>query len=328
MIGDAPEPTEEQDRADSDGHLEGEGAEGAGTADGKAAHRAGFVALVGPPNAGKSTLLNRLLGEKLAIVTAKPQTTRSRILGILHRDDAQIMWVDTPGLHDSTKKLNQALNAAVETALVDCDVAVLLADRSRGFRAAHVDLMTAARKHGTPVIVAATKSDLTASNDAREAIAEAAGIEADAICEISALTGDGVNALVDAVVKCLPESPPLYGPDELTDKPLRFLCAELVRESAFEALGKELPYSMAVEIIAFEEDDPERVTIHANLLVERNSQKRIVVGTGGAMVKRIGTRARREIEKLIGGRCHLELFVKVDPKWLKSARRIESLGYV
>lgn len=291
-------------------------------------HRAGFVALVGPPNAGKSTLLNRLLGEKLAIVTAKPQTTRSRILGILHRPDAQVMWVDTPGLHTSTKKLNQALNAAVEAALADCDVAVMLVDRTRGFEPAHADLLQAAQRHGTPVIVVATKCDLPAAPDALQEIARAAGVATQDVHAISARTGEDVNALVDAVVARLPESPPLYGPDELTDKPLRFLCAELVREAAFEALGQELPYSMAVEVLAFDESNPERVTIHANLLVARDSQKRIVVGRGGAMVKHIGTRARREIEKLLGRRCHLELFVKVDPNWLKSARRIESLGYV
>lgn len=292
------------------------------------AHRAGFVALVGPPNAGKSTLLNRLLGEKLAIVTAKPQTTRSRILGILHRPEAQVMWVDTPGLHTSTKKLNEALNAAVEAALVDCDVAVMLVDRTRGFRDAHADLLQAAKKFGTPVIVVATKADLPVPDVATAEIAEAAGVPPEQVLEISALTGEDVQALVAAVVARLPESPPLYGPDELTDKPLRFLCAELVREAAFEALGQELPYEMAVEVLAFDESNPERVTIHANLLVARDSQKRIVVGRGGSMVKRIGTRARREIEKLLGQRCHLELFVKVDPKWLKNVRRIESLGYV
>jgi GTP-binding protein Era len=154
------------------------------------------------------------------------------------------------------------------------------------------------------------------------------GIDPGAVHAISARTGEGVRELLDAVVASLPVSPPLYGPEELTDKPLRWLCAELVREAAFEALGQELPYSMAVEIVAFDESKPGEVTIHANLLVARSSQKRIVVGAGGSMVKRIGTRARREIEKLLGGRCHLELFVKVDPRWLKSERRIESLGYV
>jgi len=290
-------------------------------------HRAGFVALVGPPNVGKSTLLNRLLGEKLAIVTAKPQTTRSRILGILHRDDAQVLFVDTPGLHASTKKLNQALNAAVDVALKDSDLALMLVDGTRGCEDAHEELVAAARAKGTPLIVALTKSDLPPRDALQADVAALTGLAPSDVHAISGRTGDGIDALLDALVAKLPESPPLYGPDELTDKPLRFLCAELVREAAFESLGKELPYSMAVEIVSFDESNPERVVIHANLLVERNSQKRIVVGTGGAMVKRIGTRSRREIEKLIGGRCHLELFVKVDPRWLKSDRRIESLGY-
>jgi GTP-binding protein Era len=185
-----------------------------------------------------------------------------------------------------------------------------------------------ARAKGTPLLVAMTKADLPTREGVIDEIAVTAGIAPSEVLEISARTGEGMSELLDTVVGQLPVSPPLYGPDELTDKPLRFLCAELVRESAFEALGQELPYSMAVEIVSFDESDPARITIHANLLVERNSQKRIVVGSGGAMVKRIGTRARREIEKLIGGRCHLELFVKVDPRWLKSERRIESLGYV
>ncbi len=291
-------------------------------------HRAGFVAMVGPPNAGKSTLLNRVLGEKLAIVTAKPQTTRSRILGILHREDAQVMWVDTPGLHASTKKLNVALNAAVEVAMKDCDVGLMLVDQTRGCEPAHEELVEMARSHGLPLVIAATKGDLSAKPDVIDEIIRVTGCAPGDVYSISARTGEGVRALLDAVIDRLPESPPLYGPDELTDKPLRFLCAELVREAAFEALGHELPYSMAVEIIAFDESKPGEVTIHANLLVERNSQKRIVVGAGGAMVKRIGTRARREIEKLLDGRCHLKLFVKVDPRWLKSERRIESLGYV
>ena len=291
-------------------------------------HRAGFVALVGPPNAGKSTLLNRLLGEKLAIVTAKPQTTRSRILGILHREDAQVMWVDTPGLHASTKKLNVALNAAVDAAVKDSDAALMLVDGTRGCEEAHEQLVAMARAHGTALLVAATKADLAAKDGVLEEIARVAGIEPGEVLPVSARTGEGVREMLDAVVARLPVSPPLYGPEELTDKPLRFLCAELVREAAFESLGQELPYSMAVEIVSFDESNPERVTIHANLLVERNSQKRIVVGAGGAMIKRIGTRARREIEKLLDGRCHLELFVKVDPRWLKSDRRIESLGYV
>ena len=287
--------------------------------------RAGFVAILGPPNAGKSTLLNRVLGEKLAIVTAKPQTTRSRILGICNRPGAQILLVDTPGLHESTRPLNVALNEAVAEAARACDLALVLADRTRGWAAAHEELCTGLRATGTPFIAVATKCDLETPSTVSWPPPELAG--ACARLEISALTGEGVEALLQEIVARLPESPPLYPEDALTDRPLRWLAAELVREAAFEALGQELPYSTAVEVVKFDESRPDLVRIHANLLVERNSQKRIAVGTGGEMVKRIGTRARRQIERLLSQRVHLELFVKVDPRWLKSAKRLKGLGY-
>ena len=288
-------------------------------------HRAGFVAILGPPNSGKSTLLNRLLGEKLDIVTAKQQTTRSRILGILNRPGAQILLVDTPGLHTSSKLLNTALNEAVVEAARECDLALLLVDRTRGWTAVHEDLDGRLRAAARPVIAVGTKCDLQGSSGVEWPSPEAA--RADARVDISARTGEGIEALLEEIVIRLPESPPLYPEDALTDRPLRWLAAEIVRESMFEALGQELPYSMAVDVIKFDESQPDLVRIHANLLVARNSQKRIVVGKGGEMVKRIGIRARRGIEKLLGQRIHLQLFVKVDPEWQKSTKRIAALGY-
>jgi GTP-binding protein Era len=289
------------------------------------AHRAGFVALLGPPNAGKSTLLNRLLGEKLAIVTAKPQTTRSRILGILTLPGAQLLLQDTPGLHESPKKLNQVLNAAVTEVAQDCDVALLLVDRSSGWTPVHDALLSRLRAQGKPHLVVGTKCD---GPDAKDLVWPPVAVDAgEVVCSISARTGEGVAQLLEQIIEGLPESPPLYPEDELTDRPLRWLCAELVRESIFECLRQELPYSMAVEILSFDESRPGLVTLDANVLIERDSQKRIVVGAGGAMIKRIGIRARVAIEKLLGVKVHLQLFVKVDPRWLKSARRIEELGY-
>jgi GTP-binding protein Era len=288
-------------------------------------HRAGFVALLGAPNAGKSTLLNRLLGEKLAIVTAKPQTTRSRILGILSRPDAQLLLVDTPGLHESAKLLNTALNEAVEEAVGSCEVALLLVDRVTGWGDVQQGLFEALEKEGKRVLVLGTKSDLDSAPDVEWPPLAAAS--ADAVLDISAETGDGIRELLAAVIDRLPESPPLYPEDELTDRPLRFLVAEQVRECAMEALGQELPYVMAVEVTEFDEGRPDLTVIRANLLVARNSQKRIAVGKGGEMIRRIGTRARPPIERLVGTQVHLELFVKVDPKWLKSRGRIEELGY-
>lgn len=288
-------------------------------------HRAGFVALLGPPNAGKSTLLNRLLGEKLSIVTPRPQTTRSRILGILTLPHAQLMLVDTPGLHENPKRLNVALNDAVVEVAQGCDLALLLVDRSVGWEEAHDSLVAQMRGRGTPFIVVGNKLD-AARADAAEWPPAALDADVEAI-EISARTGEGVARLLERAVAALPESPPLYDADELTDRPARWLCAEFVREAAFELLQHELPYSVAVEVVKYDESRSDLIVIHANLLVERNSQKRIVVGAGGKMIKRIGTRARRSIERLLGVQVHLQLFVKVDPKWQKNDRRIEELGY-
>ena len=288
-------------------------------------HRAGFVALLGPPNAGKSTLLNRLLGEKLAIVTAKPQTTRSRILGILSRPGVQLLLVDTPGLHESRKTLNRALNEVVAETVKDCDVALLLVDLGLGWRPEHDALLEALRGQAKPVVVVGTKCDLAPSRATPWPPDAARGVAA--VVSVSGRTGEGVAELIDRVAALLPESPSLYPEDQLTDRPLRWLCGELVREAVFECLGQELPYSIAVEVTRFDESREDIVEIDANLLVERDSQKRIVVGKGGSMVKEIGVRSRASIEKLLASRVHLRLFVKVDPRWLRSPRRLEALGY-
>lgn len=288
-------------------------------------HRAGFVALLGPPNAGKSSLLNALLGERLAIVTAKPQTTRSRILGILPRPGAQLLFLDTPGRHQSTKRLNQAYNAVVDEVARDCDVALLLVDRSSGWTEIHEELADALRVHGRPTVVVGTKSDLRRARDQPWPPTEAPP-EWPALT-VSASAGEGLEALLETIARLLPISPPLYGEDDLTDRSVRWLCAEKIREALFELLDQELPYAMAVEVLRFDESDPRTLKIGANLLVERDSQKRIVVGRGGAMIKKIGIRSRRAIEDWLERPVHLELFVKVDPSWTKSDRRLEELGY-
>jgi GTP-binding protein Era len=284
------------------------------------------VAILGPPNAGKSTLLNAVLGEKLAIVTAKPQTTRSRILGIHSTDGAQIAFVDTPGRHESGKPLNVALNEAVEEAAHGCDVGLVLVDCTRGWEPIHQSLVDDLVARRIPFVLAASKADL--APDAGDPWPAAVARQAAACVRISARTGRGLDALEAALVAALPESPPLYPEDELTDKPLRWLAAELVREALFEELGQELPYQMAVEVVEFDESRPDLVRIRAHILVLRDSQKRIVVGRGGEVVKTIGSRARAQIEKLVGSKVYLELRVKIDPRWLKNPRRIKSLGYV
>jgi GTP-binding protein Era len=288
------------------------------------AHRAGVVAILGPPNAGKSTLLNRVLGQKLAIVTAKPQTTRSRILGILTREDAQILLLDTPGRHDASRPLNRALNDLVDEATSDCDVALLLVDLARGWRPEHSGLRARLTERRTPFVVVGTKLDRPQARRAPWPLPEAEGAPA---VRTSAETGAGLEALLEEMVQRLPESPRLYPEDELSDRPLRFLAAELVREAAIEELAQEIPYVLAVEVVEFVQARPDLVRIRADLLVERASQKQIVIGTGGAVIKRIGVRARREIEKLVGAQVHLELWVKREPKWSRNPKRLKSLGY-
>ncbi len=284
-----------------------------------------MVAILGRPNAGKSTLLNRLLGQKLAIVTRKPQTTRSRILGILTLEDAQLLLLDTPGFHDSPKALNRFLNETVEEALEDCDVAVLLVDAVEGWDEGHQALCARLAKRGAPVLLVATKNDrpgnaaLTWPPPPVEGAAFA--------LRVSATTGEGVDALIRKLVELVPEAPAYYPEDEVTDRSLRFLAAELVREAAFVELSQEIPYSTAVEIEDFDESVAGLVRIRANLVVDRRSQKGMVIGQGGAMIKRIGIRARRSIEGLLESKVHLELWVKVEPRWWLRPKRRRSLGY-
>ena len=287
--------------------------------------RAGFAALLGRPNVGKSTLLNRLLGEKLAIVSARPQTTRSRLLGIVQHGLAQILLLDTPGLQAGRRRLDAALNKLVAEAADDCDVACLLADPAAGWPSDLEALRVRLAARGKPTLLVATKLDQPASAAAPW---PPRGMDPDvAALRVSARTGEGVPALLDAIAARLPESPPLYPTDQLSDRPLRFLAAELVREAAFEALEQEIPYALAVEVVEWDEAHPARVRIRANLIVERVSQRRIAIGAGGAMIKRIGSEARRELERLLGRPVYLELWAKVDPRWSRSPNRLKSLGY-
>jgi GTPase len=286
-------------------------------------HRAGAVAILGRPNAGKSSLLNAILGEKLAIVCDKPQTTRSRILGIKNRPGAQLLFFDTPGLHDSARTLNAILNRQAQEAGNDCDVALILYDLLGSFGEDHAALLARLRERETPVIVVGTKLDRAG---AREAAFPPPGAEL--AWRVSSRSGEGIDELLDAIAERLPESPPLYPEDDVSDRPLRFLAAELVREAATDALDQELPYALAVEIEEFDESRAELVKIRANLIVERASQKKIVIGEAGRRIKQIGIRARREIEKLVEVQVHLELWVKVEPRWTKRPARIKALGYV
>lgn len=290
--------------------------------------RAGFVALVGRPNVGKSTLLNRLVGEKVAIVSRKPQTTRHRILGVRHLPDAQIIYVDTPGMHARTpREMNRYLNRTASSALADVDAIVFVAD---GLQWTDDDelALSKAREAGAPLLLAVNKVDrIVDKSKLLPHLAELSG-KADfaEVVPLSARRGTNVAALEAALLKLLPESPQLFPDDQITDRSDRFRAAELVREQLMRALGQELPYATTVEIEALESDE-KLVRVSAIIWVERPGQKAIVIGKNGQLLKRIGQDARHEMERLFGRQVYLQLWAKVREGWSDDRQALRSLGY-
>jgi GTP-binding protein Era len=303
------------------------------------ATRAGFVALVGRPNAGKSTLLNALVGEHLAAVSRKAQTTRHRIPGFLTDSSTQFVFVDTPGLLDPAYPLQQSMLDTALSALDGVDVVCWLVDHDEpSEREEELVREIAGRRtrgRGTggeslPLLLLLTKSDQVppAKLDARARTWGAIGVWADRY-RISALTGAGIPELLGGIRERLPEQPFFYDPEDLTDLNLRFLAAEMVREACYEELGAELPYSVHVEVTEWREPAraEDKTLIRATIYVERESQKGIVIGSGGAKLGEIGRRARAAIETLLGGAVFLELHVKVRPKWSRRERDLQQFGY-
>jgi GTPase len=290
-------------------------------------HRAGFVTLVGRPNVGKSTLLNHLVGAKLAAVSDKPQTTRNRIVGIRNRPEAQIVFVDTPGIHRAKTPFNARMVALARQSLGDTDVAVLVLDAAAGITSADREVAQDVRTRRRS-LVAINKTDLVARDRLIPLCAAAARLVPDAeVVPISAVSGDNVDRLLEVVVAVLPESPPLYPPDQVSEQSERFLAAEVVREKLIDRTRDELPYATAVVIDAFREE-PERhlVVIQATILVERDSQKGIVIGAQGRGIRDIGQAARLDLERLFDCRIFLELHVKVRREWSKDPHVLRDLG--
>ncbi len=283
--------------------------------------RAGIVTVVGRPNVGKSTLLNRLVGEKLSIVSPKPQSTRDRVVGIRTRDDTQFVLLDTPGLLNPRYPLQRAMRATALRALDDADVIVYLADPADGPPPPLAEAAGLQAPPRAPVLTVFNKADRLTGDD-REALAA----RAPDTWFISAQSGEGIEALLAACRAHLPESPFLYPDDELSTQTVRFFASELVRETALEQLEEELPYSVACEIEEFREGQVP-VYIRALLYVERESQKRILIGAKGARARSIGQAARAKIESLVGQRVYLDLWVKVLPNWRKSAPALRRFGY-
>jgi GTP-binding protein Era len=290
--------------------------------------RAGFASLIGRPNAGKSTLLNRMVGAKVAIVSDKPQTTRNRIVAVKNREDGQIVFVDTPGIHRPLHRLNvRMVDAAVET-LVEVDVVALIFDAST--RPGHGDeyVSNLLKKVTRPVVLVLNKIDLVAKAKLLPLMEVARGWhDFAAIVPVSAATGDGVDRLEQILLEQLPESKPIYPEDFLTDQAERTLVAEIVREKLLQNTRNELPFSTAVGVDQFDESERDRLLrLYCTIYVETESQKPIVIGRSGDMIKRIGTEARKELEGFFETKVFLDLRVKVDPDWRNNDRTLDELG--
>ncbi len=293
----------------------------------QSARRAGFVAIVGRPNAGKSTLLNRVVGQKVAIVTAKPQTTRNRIQGIVTRPEGQIVFIDTPGLHEADSALGRQMMHEVAAALEGIDVLLLMVDASRAYPHADALLLERAQRFRGKTILALNKVDRLPKPKLLPLIdAFQKAFEFSAVVPISALKGTGCEELQKEILRQLPESEPYFPEDQVTDQPERFLAAEIIREKAIQVMYHEVPYALAVFVDKFEEK-PKLLRIEATLNVERDSQKKILIGHKGEMLKKIGTAARKELEDLFDTKIYLQTFVKVVPGWREDPHKVRELDW-
>ncbi len=293
------------------------------------AHKSGFVAVVGKPNVGKSTLVNDYVGEKIAIVSPKPQTTRRVIRGILTRPDAQIIFVDTPGIHKAVHRLGQVMVESATTVLNEVDVVVLVVDGSRMPTAEDKQIGELLQSHvRVPVLLALNKMDLLKPFNI-QAVTEAywSIVKHDDWMRISATRKDNLDKLLDQILARLPAGPELFPPDQVTDQPLQFIASELIREQVLLNTRQEVPHSVAIAIDEWGDRKPDLTHIGATIYVERESQKAILIGAGGSMLKKIGQNARQEIEGWVGHQVFLELWVKVWDKWRERDSSLRELGF-
>ena len=293
-------------------------------------YRSGFVAVLGKPNVGKSTLINAFVGQKIAIISPKPQTTRRRLRGILTLPQAQIIFVDTPGIHFPKHKLGEYMVETATRALKGIDLALFMVDVSQPHTEEDEEIARLLREYRpAPVILVLNKVDLLRPE--REEAHREAYLALGEFREwlfLSATRGDNRERLLELIIEYLPLGPQYYPPDQVTDQEVRFMAAELIREQALEFLHQEVPHSVAVVVEEFQERREDLTFISATIYVEKKSQKGIVLGQGGKTVKRIGTAARKEIEALLGKRVYLELWVKVSKKWRRDEGALRRLGYV
>jgi len=291
--------------------------------------KSGFIAIVGAPNVGKSTLMNRILGEKLSITSKKPQTTRNRILGVLHRPDSQLIFIDTPGVHPARHPINIRFVETAVAALGDVDLVLLMIDVSTPDPISENQLVAQLNKTQRPTVLALNKIDRVDKSRLLGMLDNWSGsYPFKTMVPISAKTGEQVDTLITTLQSHLPAGPPLFPDDQVTDLPERFFVSEMIREKVFRLTGAEIPYATAVTIESFTEN-PDRplITIHATIHVERSSQKGILIGKHGAKLKQIGTEARHAIEGMLSTRIFLKLFVRVDRNWSRDTKALRRFGY-
>jgi GTPase len=288
-------------------------------------YKAGFVSIIGKPNAGKSTLMNALVGEKMSIVTPKAQTTRHRIIGIVNDPDYQIVFSDTPGVIKPAYTMQESMMSSVQGSLIDADIILLVTDINEKYDES--DVIEKLKKTASPVAVLINKIDKSTEEEVKNKIAYWQDtINPQIALAISALHGHNIQAVMQFILDNLPEHPPYYEKDALTDKNERFFVSEMIREKVFKLYEKEIPYSTEVVITAFKEE--EHITrISGEIIVERDSQKNIIIGKAGSMIKKVGTYARQDIEEFLQKKVFLELFVKVIPDWRKKDNYLKRFGY-
>lgn len=290
-------------------------------------HKAGFVNIIGSPNVGKSTLMNRLVGEKLSIITSKQQTTRHRIMGIVNEDDYQIVFSDTPGVLNPSYKLHESMMRFVSAALTDADIILFVTDIFEN-KINHEETLERIKNHSAPVVLLLNKVDLAKSQDALEKKVEywKEQIPRAQILPISALHGLSTDFIFPKLLELLPEGEPFFDKEELTDKPMRFFVTEIIREKILQHYSKEVPYSCEVVVEEYH-DEPNIVKIRAIIYVMRSSQKAIIIGHQGSKIKRVGTEARLDLEQFVGKKVFLDLFVKVDADWRDKDAKLKKYGY-
>ncbi|MCF6249463.1 MAG: GTPase Era [Desulfobacula sp.] len=289
--------------------------------------RAGFVGIIGAPNAGKSTLLNQVLGQKISITSKKPQTTRDKIIGIVNRESSQIVFVDTPGIHKSSTLLNRRIVDQALLALEDVDVILFMIDAaSRNFSAEKI-IVSKLEKKGKKVVLGLNKIDLVKKDQVYKLVEEFKDLYAfKAIVPLSAKKNTQVKNVLEEVEACLPKGPQLFPEETFTDVSEKFMVKEIIREKVFRLTGMEIPYSSAVTVDAFDVEK-KLIVIHASIHVIRDSQKGIIIGKRGSMLSKIGTKARKDIEEMTGQKVLLKLFVKVTKNWIDNARMLNEFGY-